>query len=105
MQIRTKEELVEFIRNARDNRKMTYREIHLELKKMGYKSKRTGQVLSEVSVRNMVPLTEKHERSKANQGEMVSVLSLIEKILDTPNVPAQAKIDLINGIRKTSRPG
>jgi hypothetical protein len=100
MQIKTKADLVEFIRNARDSEKKTYREIYLDLKKMGYKSKRTGQILSEVSVRNMVPLTEKHERAKNAQGEMVSVLSLIERVLDTQGIPAQAKIDLINGIRK-----
>jgi hypothetical protein len=100
MKIQTKEELLEFIQHARDVEKKTFREIYMDLKKMGYKSKRTGQTLSEVSVRNMLTLEEKHQRSRKAEGGSMSIMALIEKVLDTQGIPAQAKIDLINGIRQ-----
>lgn len=97
--IRTKDELVAYIQKAHQQEKKTFREIHQELKRL-YKSPKTSVPLSETSIRQIAAKAKQMERVA---GESPKLLGMIENILDIDGMPAQAKIDLINQLRRGIR--
>ena len=102
--IKNRTELVNFIRDAHQNKKMTLQEIQRELKRQGYKSPRTGRALSESGLRNFVAYNQRKDKAERSQEEfqMENRWKLIETILDRTDIKPEIKIELINTLRRGS---
>jgi hypothetical protein len=97
--LKSRQELINFIRNKHEKEGLSLPEIAGLVKPL-YKSPKTGKPLT-VNALKQVAFSAGMKKRGATETTS-NVMALIEEILDIKELPAEKKIDLINRLRAKS---